>query len=251
MAELSELRSRLDKIDEQLITLFEERMSVSREIGAYKRVNSIPITDESREREITESRSKNASAECAEGIRSLMRLLIEESKRVQRKGLNLYLIGMPDCGKTRTGKKLAPLLKMPLADTDEIIMKNESRTIDEIFEQDGEEGFRECEAAALDAVAAHGGLIVATGGGMPVWKNNAHVMKCSGIIVFLDRPLERLHGQNTRNRPLLKGDVNANIDRLYALRYEVYKNCADLIINPDEDGAAERIAEYYSNAIRI
>jgi shikimate kinase len=78
-------------------------------------------------------------------------------------------------------------------------------------------------------------------------------MKNSGFTVFLDRRLEALHGQDTVNRPLLSADsraeTDARIDRLYAERHEKYAACADLTLDPDADGAAERIAQAYMRFI--
>jgi shikimate kinase len=78
---------------------------------------------------------------------------------------------------------------------------------------------------------------------------NAEIMKGSGVVVFLDRKLSALHGQNTVNRPLLRADsaeeVDEKIDRLYYERHEKYAACADLVIDPDEDGAAEKVLEFF------
>lgn len=58
MEDLNYFRDRLDKIDEQLICLFEERMEISIKIGQYKEKNNVPIFDEDRERIVIE-RGKN------------------------------------------------------------------------------------------------------------------------------------------------------------------------------------------------
>lgn len=69
------------------------------------------------------------------------------------------------------------------------------------------------------------------------------------VIVFLDRKLSALHGQNTAIRPLIRGaspeEVDRNIDRLYNERHEKYAACADLTVDPDEDGAAEKVLEFF------
>ena len=80
-------------------------------------------------------------------------------------------------------------------------------------------------------------------------EENAKLMRYSGVTVFLDRALDKLHGQATNNRPLLAADtpeeVDANIDRLYHERYEKYEACADIKLDPDAEGAAERAAGFY------
>ncbi len=250
---LGALRRELDSIDGRIMRLYKERMEVSKRIGAYKRENGMEIFDPGREQEVIESRAALLPKELRRGGEGLMRSLIEASKSVQRGEFNIYLTGMPDCGKTRMGKKLAALLEMPLADTDRIIMEREGRSVDAIFREDGEEYFRCAETELIRLIAARGGLIVATGGGLPMRPENARMMKTSGFTVFLDRKLSALHDQNTRNRPLLAAataeEVNANVDRLYRERRERYLACADLVIDPDEEGAAERIAEAYRKLI--
>lgn len=249
MKELDELRNKIDFIDAELMRLFAERMETAEEIAAVKRVARIDTVDKAREETVVSSRLEQLPERFREGGERFVRLLMEESKRVQRRGLNLYLIGMPDSGKTRMGKRLSAILGMGLCDTDKMIMNGTGMTIDEIFASSGEEGFRLLETEALKAVAAHGGLIVATGGGMPMREENALIMRYSGAAVFLDRALDRLHGQATKNRPLLAAatveEINANIDRLYYERRDRYASCADFKLDPDRDGAAERIAEFY------
>ena len=249
MKELDELRTKLDGIDKELMRLYAERMETAEEIGAVKRLALMDALDPAREEEVVSSRLSMLPERFREGGERLVRLLMNESKRVQKKGLNLYLVGMPDCGKTRMGRKLAAALGMGLCDTDRMIMNGTGMTIDEIFASMGEEGFRTLETEALKAAAAHGGLIVATGGGMPMREENAKLMRYSGVTVFLDRALDKLHGQATNNRPLLAADtpeeVDTNIDRLYHERYEKYEACADIKLDPDAEGAAERAAGFY------
>ena len=250
---LDGLRRGLDRVDAELMRLFAERTELSKRIGEEKRIAGRAIEDAAREKEVIATRTAHLPRTLTAAGEGLMRLLMDESKRTQRAGMNLYLIGMPDCGKTRTGRKLKTLLRLPLADTDKLIMERTGLSIDEIFARLGEGAFREMETTALRSIIAHGGLIVATGGGLPVSGDNAALMKNSGFTVFLDRRLEALHGQDTVNRPLLSADsraeTDARIDRLYAERHEKYAACADLMLDPDADGAAERIAQAYMRFI--
>lgn len=243
--ELSELRRELDLIDDEIMRLFEKRMEISKKVGEYKRMHSLPVEDPEREAEVIAMRVCPLPDEIKAGGERLVETLMQCSKELQKKGLNLYLIGMPDSGKTRMGKKLAQALQMPLVDTDKLIMEKTGLTIDAIFQRLSEEGFREMETALLKSIVRRGGLIAATGGGMPIREENARLLRGSGVVVFLDRALDKLHGQNTKNRPLLAADsieeTNAKIDRLYNERREKYLACADLAVDPDEEGAAELI----------
>ena len=245
MNDLNELRNKLDSVDAELMRLYTQRMEICKEIGAYKRENGLPITDEEREKKVVSARTEGLCDELRPGGEALMRALIAESKRLQARAGNLYLIGMPDCGKTRTARKLAPLLMRRIADTDKLIAEKEGVSIDGIFDTRGEEYFRDLETQLLRALAKKGGLIVATGGGMPMREENRRIMRASGAAVFLDRALEMLYGQDTTGRPLLRGDVDANIERLYYERRGTYSETADLTVDPDAPGAAEAIAEFF------
>lgn len=253
MDDLNELREKLDGIDRGIMRLFAERMDTAESIGRLKRINGIPVTDPAREQKVISSRLECLPEKYRDGAERLTRLLIGESKRLQKSGFNLYLEGMPDCGKTRMGKKLKELLSLPLADTDGIIMSSVGKTIDEIFDSSGEETFREIEAQVLLAAAAKGGTIVALGGGTPLWGDNASVMKHSGVTVFLDRKPEKLLGQNVVNRPLLRGSTREETDRRilaqYAERHDKYLALSDLTVDPDDPSAAEAIAEFYLKLI--
>jgi len=240
-----ELRAELEALDSEIMRLFAKRLEISKSIGQYKRMQKMPVYDKQREDERMLALEADTDPSILPHAQRLMRLLMDESKAVQRSGLNIYLIGMPDCGKTRIGKLLAKRLSMLLVDTDKLIMQRMNMSIDDIFANLGEETFRSMETMTLVQTVKKGGCIVATGGGLPLWGDNAGLMKHSGVTVFLDRKLEALLCQSTKNRPLLREgtDVNANITRLYYERRPRYLQAADVTLDPDEAGAAENIAK--------
>lgn len=246
---LNELRKKLDSVDAEIFRLFRERMETAEEIGEAKRLAGLPTEDRERENAVIATRTTLLPERFRVGGVALARLLIEESKRAQRSARNLYLIGMPDCGKTRMGKKLQAVTGLTLSDTDRLIMVRKGSTIDAIFAAEGEEAFRDAETTVLRGLAKRGGLIVATGGGAPMREENVLVMKGSGVIAFLDRKLPALLGQNTENRPLIRAatpeETDAKIAALYAERHDKYAACADVTVDPDEPGAAEMVLKYY------
>ena len=242
--ELITLRKELDAADAQLLRYFTERMDTVRRIGEYKRAHALPVADERREQAKLDSIDTAVPQQLRPNAKRFMRFLMDEAKRLQQSEFNIYLIGMPDCGKTRIGKRLAKRLEMPLVDTDKLIMQRMDMSIDDIFANLGEEAFRSMETMTLVQAAKTGGCIVATGGGMPLWQDNGALIKNSGTAVFLDRKLDSLLGQNVKNRPLLReggGDVDANIKELYNKRRPMYLELADITVDPDDDNAVERI----------
>ena len=83
---------------------------------------------------------------------------------------------------------------------------------------------------------------------MLTYSDNIALMRESGKIVFLDRPLDKLLDAGTRNRPLIRSGKNAII-ALYNERLDAYRSAADFTIDPDREGAAEIIADWFKYAI--
>ena len=133
------------------------------------------------------------------------------------KELRIFLIGFMGCGKTYWGQKLAQKLELPFFDLDHQIEEGEERTINEIFEKEGEEHFRRLEKEALHLITeSHGAFIMATGGGTPCFYNNIEYMKKSGVVIWINCPVTDLHQRlikEKEDRPLLK---NLSDDQLLA-----------------------------------
>ena len=101
--------------------------------------------------------------------------------------------------------------------------------IPEIFEKYGEKAFRDAETKAIKEASKQNGVIIATGGGAILRKENIDALKSNGKIYFLDRPLDKLIP--TEDRPLSK-DVLA-IKKRYDERYDIYCSTADVKIDAD------------------
>jgi chorismate mutase/prephenate dehydratase len=83
--DLQSLRLRINKIDDDLIRLFEQRMDVSAEIARYKQQHNIPIFDPAREQEILGNISRKVGEGRESSITSLYSLLFELSRAEQEK----------------------------------------------------------------------------------------------------------------------------------------------------------------------
>ena len=88
-------------------------------------------------------------------------------------------------GKTSTGSSLSLLLQCDFVDLDEEIAKHEKRTISEIFLEEGEEYFRDCESMALQSISELDAKVYATGGGIVLRSANRSFMTDTGLIVYL------------------------------------------------------------------
>ena len=104
----------------------------------------------------------------------------------------IFLIGMPGCGKTTLGRALAAEMDMPFIDLDEYIEERCEATIGQIFEQAGEQAFREMERQALHEVATMDSAIVACGGGTPCQHGNMELINQSGLSIWLTTSAQRI-----------------------------------------------------------
>ena len=162
------------------------------------------------------------------------------SLRQRLAGRSLYLIGMMGSGKTSTGRPLAERLGYGFVDADAVIEQAAGCTIPEIFERDGEAGFREIESQVMSAICQRHSLVVATGGGVVTQRKNWGLLH-SGIVIWLDvmrdQLLARLRADATE-RPLLQSpDPEAALDDLLAERKPLYAE-ADLTVVIDQENPA-------------
>src|SRR3954465_5629271 len=94
--------------------------------------------------------------------------------------MSIVLIGYRGCGKTSIGKKLADRLWQPFVDTDDPVVKKGGKNIKDLFEQDGEERFRQLEADVIKEVAKLEEHVIALGGGGATRKENVKVLRDAG-----------------------------------------------------------------------
>ena len=145
---------------------------------------------------------------------------------------NIVLIGMPGCGKSTIGAKLAEQTGKQFVDADEVVVQLAGKSIPEIFAQDGEEVFRSWETQALAQLGKQSGLVIATGGGCITRDRNYPLLHQNGSLFWLKRDLDVLP---TDGRPLSQSN---KLSDLYAIRKPLYEAFADHII--DNNGSPEQ-----------
>lgn len=157
---------------------------------------------------------------------------------------NIVLIGMPGCGKSTFGKRLAKRLQLPFYDADAVLEEREQRTIKSFFAE-SEDAFRAAETRTLAYLAELDGAVIATGGGAVKRGENMELLKRGGIVVFIDRKPENILGSiEGDERPLLADDKQ-RIFNLYAERIDLYRQYADYIVenNGDFGGVLRRLLQ--------
>ena len=106
---------------------------------------------------------------------------------MSERGGIIYLIGARASGKTTLGRPLADRLGMEFVDTDSHMRDACGMTVARVVEQEGWEGFRRRESAALREVSRPG-RVVATGGGMVLAPENRDFMRANGTVLYLSAP---------------------------------------------------------------
>lgn len=151
---------------------------------------------------------------------------------------NIILIGFMGSGKSSVGDALAKRLSYHFSDTDKLLEKKAGQTISQIFNDYGEEYFRNMETELLeDMQNTLENTVLSTGGGMPLREQNSTLLRKLGYVIYLktskEITLKRLKGDRTR--PLLQGDdIGDKVDKLINIRDPIYTKIAHKTIVTDD-----------------
>jgi len=116
--------------------------------------------------------------------------------------MNIILTGYMGTGKTSVANELNKLLCHEIMDTDDLVVKREKRSINDIFAKDGEQYFRKIESEIIEEVSKLNNVIISTGGGVVLNKQNIQNLKKNGVVFCLtatpEKIFERLKKDDTR-----------------------------------------------------
>lgn len=121
--------------------------------------------------------------------------------------MRIYLVGFMGSGKSHWGKLWATAGHWPFYDLDAMIEADVQKSIEQIFEQDGEPYFRMKETVALHSTLAFEKAIISCGGGTACFHDNMDWMNHHGMTVYLSASPQMLLDnimKEGNNRPLLK-----------------------------------------------
>ena len=165
---------------------------------------------------------------------------------------HIFLVGPMGVGKTTIGKKLAGFLKRPFFDVDAEIETRCGADIPWIFDREGEQGFRNREARALeDIVVSSDRAVIATGGGLVLSSANRKVLRDNGQVIYLSATKEQLFERTRRDksRPLLQVENRLEvIAELLEIRHPLYTDVADLVFTT-EGGQVSKVAQKLLDAL--
>ena len=162
---------------------------------------------------------------------------------------NIILIGMMGSGKTSIAHELELSYGYDFVDTDDLIVKKQGMSINEIFATQGEEVFRDMETALIrDDLAKLTNTVVSCGGGTPLRPENRELLKEAGTVVWLhtsvDEIFKRIKGD--KSRPLLNcEDPESRLRDLMDERSPIYRDCANFSVFTDGKDPEEIAKEIY------
>jgi len=147
------------------------------------------------------------------------------------RGRAIVLIGFMGSGKSSAGRILERRTGWPRFDTDEMVSARFGRPIPAIFEEFGEEEFRNAETEELGRLSGITPAVVVTGGGIVLRPGNVELLRRVGTLVHLEADEETLFRRVSRRatRPLLQtADPRATLVELLRVRLPLYRQAADV-----------------------
>ena len=150
---------------------------------------------------------------------------------------HLVLVGLMGAGKTTVGKECARRLDRSFVDLDELIMVHAAMPIEELWNERGEDRFREMEReVVVEVCEAPNPLVIACGGGTVVDPDNRRRLRAAGTVVWLRAPTAVLAARvgNDETRPLLAGDPAGALARLASMREAAYTAAADAEVDTED-----------------
>ena len=157
----------------------------------------------------------------------------------------IYLIGFSTSGKSSLGKIIAEKLNYHFIDLDEAISQQQGKSINTLFNEFGEEGFRKIEQQLLVNTLFLTETVIACGGGTPCYSDNIDFLLRNGTVIYFEVDeailLERMVN-NTAERPLFNGktkeEIAIHITNLLNVRKEFYERASITIKNNNEKESA-------------
>ena len=162
----------------------------------------------------------------------------------------IALIGYRGSGKSAVGRELAAHLGYPLADSDDAIEASASKSIAQIFDQEGEPEFRRLEEIAISKLLESSPLVLALGGGAVLSDVTQSRLRSKTFVIWLRAPAavltERIRGDEataTRRPSLTALDAQAEVQALLEEREPIYEELANASVDTAQRAIQEVVGE--------
>ncbi len=170
--------------------------------------------------------------------------------------MNVVLIGFRAAGKSAVGRRVAEQLGWPFLDTDLKVEACTGRTIAQIFEEEGEAGFRKKEGHVVREATASDRTVIAVGGGAIQNPENAVALSGNGYIVLLTASVAaiekrmQLDTTSLTSRPALTGfNPLEEVEHMLAARNTAYRELCDVTVDTTEK-TLEQVTQEVMDRIR-
>jgi shikimate kinase len=164
----------------------------------------------------------------------------------------VLLVGMMGCGKSTTGRGVARRLGWTYSDSDELVERDTGRSVEALWAEHGEPGFRTEESRVLaEALAEPGPSVISVAGGAVLDPDNRDLIAGGGLVVWLRATvstLVRRVGPTGEGRPLLRDDPPQVLASLDAVRRPIYAALADVVIDVDDRSPDEVVDQVVAAA---
>lgn len=144
---------------------------------------------------------------------------------------HIFFVGFLGAGKSTLARNLGSMFHRSNVDTDRLVERRLGKSVTRVFQEEGEDAFRDEETEQLRRLAGRKSLLVSCGGGIVERQRNCELMRQMGVVVFLDGDLSDSLRQIRcpEKRPDL-GDRQHAIE-LYQHRRPLYEAVADIRID--------------------
>ena len=157
---------------------------------------------------------------------------------IEIKKKNVCIMGLMGSGKSIIGKDLSKYSNFKFYDTDKEIELKTKKSINEIFEKNGESYFRKIEEKICLELLTKNNCIISLGGGSIINKKIRKAINQNSYSIYLQVKLDNLENRlkSSKKRPLLNKNSSKieTLENLYNERRKFYEN-ADFIVNNDND----------------
>lgn len=148
----------------------------------------------------------------------------------------VVLVGLPGVGKSTTGRRLAKILAVRFADSDDLVEQTCGRSVRDLFAESGEAEFRRMEADAIQAALSQFDGVLALGGGALLSAATRQALAASGVaVVLLRAPVATLAVRvgDGRTRPLLADDPAGRLAAIAQRREPLYRSVATFTVDTE------------------
>ena len=148
----------------------------------------------------------------------------------------VVLVGLPGAGKSTSGRRLAKILALPFADSDDLVEAADGRAVRDIFAAAGESAFRDVEARTIaTALSDFDGVLALGGGALTTTATRSALLSGDVPVVVLRAELATLGARigDARTRPLLSTDPAGRLAALAAERGPLYDEVATFVVDTD------------------